>query len=389
FFLNDDPGNGRNVVQRMAFADGTVWDMSAILGRLYTGTEGNDTITGTKSADTISGLGGDDSLYGGDGDDVLLGGDGNDFLSAQGGDDVLDGGAGNDTLSGGYGLHNVYRFGRGDGQDYVQLGHDPYAMDESAHRQNTLQFKEGVKPEDIVLNRVADGWSSGTLGLEVSIAGTQDKVIIRSFLRNDDPGNAYNAVQRIAFADGTVWDLPAIRDRLLAGAAGGAGGAAGSVVAGTAVASAIASVDGGMQVTASPYESAPAHIANVRALVPVEPVLEEPGDAWGLQASAAKFLAAEGADPLADAAPILIHGVQAQAASSLGADDAAAVIDWFVSHARSQSLEGLQGLASLDGQANALVSAMAAFAPPAAGQSGLVAERQGSLANTIAVANWS
>ncbi|WP_415842331.1 calcium-binding protein [Paracidovorax anthurii] len=227
---------------------------------------------------------------------------------------------------------------------------------------------------------MADGWSSGTLGLEVSIAGTQDKVIIRSFFRNDDPGNAYNAVQRIAFADGTVWDLPAIRDRLLAGSAGGAGG---SVVAGTAVASAIASVDGGMQVTASPYESAPAHIANARALVPVEP------EATGLQASAAKFLAAEGADPLSDAAPILIHGVQAQAASSLGADDAAAVIDWFVSHARSQSLEGLQGLASLDGQANALVSAMAAFAPPAAGQSGLVAERQGSLANTIAVANWS
>ncbi|CAM4203636.1 hypothetical protein ACAN107058_23720 [Paracidovorax anthurii] len=32
---------------------------------------------------------------------------------------------------------------------------------------------------------------------------------------------------------------------------------------------------------------------------------------------------------------------------------------------------------------------MAAFAPPAAGQSGLVAERQGSLANTIAVASWS
>ncbi|RAR71636.1 Ca2+-binding RTX toxin-like protein, partial [Paracidovorax anthurii] len=220
FFRDDDPGNAYNAVQRMAFADGTVWDLQAILGQLFTGGAGNDTIVGTKSADTISGLGGDDSLYGGDGNDVILGGDGNDFLSAQGGDDVLDGGAGNDTLSGGYGLHNVYRFGRGDGQDYVQLGHDAYAMDPSAHRQNTLQFKEGVKPEDIVLRQVADGWSGGNMGLEVSIAGTQDKVIVRSFFLNDDPGNAYNAVQRMAFADGTVWDLQAILGQLFTGGAG-------------------------------------------------------------------------------------------------------------------------------------------------------------------------
>ncbi|MEZ4194764.1 calcium-binding protein, partial [Salmonella enterica] len=129
-----------------------------------------------------------------------------DFISAQGGDDVLDGGAGNDILSGGYGLNNVYRFGRGDGQDYVQIGHDPYGMDTSANRQNTLQFKEGVKPEDVVLRQVHDGWNSGDKGLEVSIAGTQDKVIVRSFFRDEDPGNPYSAVQRMVFADGTVWD---------------------------------------------------------------------------------------------------------------------------------------------------------------------------------------
>ncbi|WP_200844401.1 calcium-binding protein, partial [Raoultella sp. 18072] len=141
-------------------------------------------------------------------------------ISAQGGDDVLDGGAGNDILSGGYGLNNVYRFGRGDGQDYVQIGHDPYGMDTSANRQNTLQFKEGVKPEDVVLRQVHDGWNSGDKGLEVSIAGTQDKVIVRSFFRDEDPGNPYSAVQRMVFADGTVWDIPAILGRVFTGNAG-------------------------------------------------------------------------------------------------------------------------------------------------------------------------
>ncbi|NOK07313.1 hypothetical protein HNV27_38400, partial [Myxococcus xanthus] len=141
-----------------------VWDIPAIMQKLFLGTAGNDMIVGTKGDDSIQGGAGDDNLYGGDGNDMLLGGEGNDFISAQGGDDVLDGGAGNDILSGGYGLNNVYRFGRGDGQDYVQIGHDPYGMDTSANRQNTLQFKEGVKPEDVVLRQVHDGWNSGDKG---------------------------------------------------------------------------------------------------------------------------------------------------------------------------------------------------------------------------------
>ncbi|WP_285239393.1 calcium-binding protein, partial [Escherichia coli] len=117
FFRDEDPGNPYSAVQRMVFADGTVWDIPAIMQKLFLGTAGNDMIVGTKGDDSIQGGAGGDNLYGGDGNDMLLGGEGNDFISAQGGDDVLDGGAGNDILSGGYGLNNVYRFGRGDGQD--------------------------------------------------------------------------------------------------------------------------------------------------------------------------------------------------------------------------------------------------------------------------------
>ncbi|WP_040072016.1 calcium-binding protein, partial [Pseudomonas batumici] len=129
--------------------------------------------------------------------------------------DVLDGGTGNDTLSGGTG-NNTYLFGRGDGQDLVTVSYDT-----TVDKLNTLQFKAGVAPSDVVVRQVYDsqmGVSNGAL--ELSIAGTTDKITISGFFYTDSTANPYNPVQQVQFADGTTWDMAAITATLLAGTAG-------------------------------------------------------------------------------------------------------------------------------------------------------------------------
>ncbi|HGY1015968.1 TPA: calcium-binding protein, partial [Aeromonas salmonicida subsp. smithia] len=99
-FYNNNSGNSNSTLQQIKFADGSFWDLTTILAKLYEGTSATDTLTGTIANDIISGAAGDDTLYG------------------EGGDDTLNGGTGNDTLYGGGG-HNTYLFGKGDGQDLV------------------------------------------------------------------------------------------------------------------------------------------------------------------------------------------------------------------------------------------------------------------------------
>ena len=212
FFAWDNPG-GFNPVQQMRFADGTVWSTTNILTRLYAGTAGTDTLAGTIGNDTINGAAGDDTLGGRDGNDTLLGGDGNDWLWGDAGNDILDGGTGSDALIGGLG-NNTYRFGRGDGVDRI----DGRSHDATAGKLNTLEFKAGVAPSNIVLRQVDDGYFGPGRGLEVSIAGTTDRVLIESFFAYDNPANSFNPVQRFTFSNGEVLDTAAIMARVVQGA---------------------------------------------------------------------------------------------------------------------------------------------------------------------------
>ncbi|WP_322784566.1 calcium-binding protein, partial [Verminephrobacter aporrectodeae] len=211
FFVGNNPYGAYNPVQQFKFADGTTWNMVAILDRLFSGTSVADTLTGTPGNDTLSGGAGNDDLRGLAGDDTLNGDEGNDYLEGGAGADTLDGGAGNDTLNGGYG-NNTYLFGRGDGQDRVQ-----YYSDAAADKLNTLQFKAGVAPGDIVLKQVYDNQSGRVEALEVSITGTSDKFVINGFFVGNNPYGAYNPVQQFKFADDTTWNMVAILDRLFSG----------------------------------------------------------------------------------------------------------------------------------------------------------------------------
>jgi trimeric autotransporter adhesin len=257
-------------IERVEFGDGTVWTRTDIDAHLtseltdaadvFTGSAGadvilgkggndsisgvggddtidgglgNDTLRGDDGNDSLVGAGGDDSLDGGLGNDTVVGGDGNDLVSAAGGEDFIDGGAGNDTLRGGDGNDwlvgglgmdsldgnagadtfdgrgdgaadrfnggtggDVYLFGRGSGADEV-------LDDGGAGTVDIVRIDAGVAPSDV---RVT---SSFTL----TINGTADSLRLIYAATAD----AYR-IERIEFADGTVWDEAALRTRFFADA---------------------------------------------------------------------------------------------------------------------------------------------------------------------------
>jgi Ca2+-binding RTX toxin-like protein len=236
YYFNGDATTGYQVEQ-IKFADGTVWNVTAVKTRVLTGTSENDTLTGYASADTLSGLAGDDTLnggagndtldggagedqlYGEDGDDiirggtqndVLVGGNGNDNLQGQDGDDTmfgeagndtLDGGLGNDTLDGGAG-NDIYLFGKGSGNDTIN------AYDVTVGKVDLIQLGAGVRTTDVVLKREGDH-------LVLSINGTTDTLRVIYYF-NGDATTGYQ-VEQIKFADGTVWNVNAIKTRVLTG----------------------------------------------------------------------------------------------------------------------------------------------------------------------------
>ena len=179
---------------------------------------GNDNISGDSGNDLVDGGEGNDVLNGGDGLDLLYGGAGIDSLTGGNGNDRLVGGVGNDVLLGGLG-NNVYVFDIGDGQDEIN-----YYSDTTVGKYNLLRFGIGIDPSQIVARRIYDAafsrYDAGNINalyaaLELSIAGTTDKITVRGVFDYDNPTNPYNPLQGIAFADGTVWGLQQIVARTL------------------------------------------------------------------------------------------------------------------------------------------------------------------------------
>jgi Ca2+-binding RTX toxin-like protein len=153
-----------NRIEQLVFADGVTWDVSEHAALLSIPTEGDDFLVGTA---------------------------GDDFIEAFGGNDTLAGLAGNDYLQGGSG-NDTYLFGRGAGQDYV------YEYDTAAGNIDTIKVAADVNPADVKVTRDADN-------LYLSIKGTTDKITVLDWFASDA-----GKVERVEFADGTVWDVAAL-----------------------------------------------------------------------------------------------------------------------------------------------------------------------------------
>ncbi|WP_236598189.1 calcium-binding protein [Alicycliphilus denitrificans] len=177
------------------------------------GGDGDDVLSGDEDDDRLDGGAGNDRLYGGAGSDVLLGGDGDDILYAAGqygggsagAVDILDGGAGNDQLVGGFGSQ-TYLFGRGDGQDAINNCTDAWngSADPTVGKQDVLQFKAGIQAGDVSLSRDGDN-------LILKINGSTDQVTVQSYFSADGLSPQGYALDLIRFDDGTGWDLAQVK----------------------------------------------------------------------------------------------------------------------------------------------------------------------------------
>ncbi len=158
----------------VSFSDGTTWSQAQLHEQMRGfATEGDDTLFGLNGENAnLVGLAGNDTLYGGSGNDTFDGGLGDDICYGRSG-------------------QNTFLFGRGDGHDSI-IRNGSWSSSEI----NTLQFKEGISPDDVQVTIDREYQTITFL-----IAGTDDRVWIwqPSFAK---------------FADGTVWDLPTILSKI-------------------------------------------------------------------------------------------------------------------------------------------------------------------------------
>ena len=188
---------------------GTSNGESLSVGDLYTlidGDAGDDTLWGNAGNDTLIGGQGNDSLRGNEGNDILHGDAGNDELWGGIANDTLIGGEGKDYLRGGEG-DDVYIFNKGDGEDNI----------EETKGLDTIQFGAGIKPDDVIA-KVVSG-SNGSANLELSIKNTNDKITVYqhfgyfSYSNYEHEDAPYQQIEKVVFADGTIWDLETIHDK--------------------------------------------------------------------------------------------------------------------------------------------------------------------------------
>ncbi|WP_139204271.1 calcium-binding protein [Azotobacter beijerinckii] len=160
--------SGSALVQRIEFADGTLWTPEWIRQNLtmQSGTAGNDVLSALDQSTTLYGLAGNDTLNGGGGDDQLVGGTGN---------DIMVGGLGND----------VYMIELGDAQDILT----------ETGGQDSLVYGSSIAAEDIQVGRVGSD-------LVLTHANDSDKLTFKDWFRYAD-GRAW--VEEIRLADGCVW----------------------------------------------------------------------------------------------------------------------------------------------------------------------------------------
>ncbi|WP_241151891.1 calcium-binding protein [Pseudomonas viridiflava] len=206
-------------IDRIQFADGSIWDQATIKNQVLQGSETEDNLTGTEGDDVIDAGSGDDVINGGDGNDtlkgnagvdtlngsagndVLQGGRGSDTLNGGTGDDILDGGSGNDQLDGGEG-NDTYLFGKGAGQDSIY-----YAYESRADKLDTIKLTD-LNVADISVLREGND-------LLIRVLGSTDNLRVVSHFTSD--ATYGYQIDRIEFGDGTVWDQNQIKFQVMQG----------------------------------------------------------------------------------------------------------------------------------------------------------------------------
>ena len=359
FFYSDDSSSAYNPIQQITFSDGTTWNTAELTRLAMLGDSSDQVIKGTLGADVIQGR------------------EGNDSLSGNAGNDTLDGGTGDDEITGGVGS-DTYLIGKYEGQDVIRS-----TSDSAVGKVDTLQFKAGVMAGDITLDT-----SSTSLLIKIN-DGDDGLITVNDFLYQDNPANALNPLQQIKFADGTIWNQTEILARLYAGTL------ANDTLNGTFNSDTIKG-QGGSDII---YGKAG------------NDVLDGGAGNDELQGGTGNdtYILGRGseADKIVDYdstsgnTDVLSIGTSVTAeqlwfrrlgsdleVSIIGSADKATISNWYSGSAyHVEQFKTADGKVLLESQVDALVSAMAGFAPPASGQSTLPANYQSTL-NPVIAANW-
>ncbi|HYW57028.1 MAG TPA: putative Ig domain-containing protein, partial [Polaromonas sp.] len=169
-------------IQAIRFASGAVWDAATIAQKSLLGTEGAETIVGTVGNDLLQGFGGNDVLVDYEGNDIFVGGTGNDRLYDE-----------NMTSS------DVYRYNRGDGWDDIW----------DAGGTDTIEFGQGISSDEVIVRHFGRHFY-----LEMDSLNT---MWIDSMFHWSDNSLQAQAMEYVAFADGTRWDWTTMRAKSLEG----------------------------------------------------------------------------------------------------------------------------------------------------------------------------
>ncbi|NFV79224.1 tandem-95 repeat protein [Magnetospirillum aberrantis] len=397
-----------------------------------TGGAGSDTLNGSIGQDLMRGDDGNDWLYGGTGDDVLDGGTGNDYLSGDAGDDWLYGGDGNDTLIGAAGRNHV---SGGNGNDivyvYSESGEiiDAGAGDDTIHvggYGGTDTVTTGEGRDMIVIQRMVSGkttlvvtdFTAGSGGDVIDLAsfqetylhawdgqsnpfGTGSLRVVQSgndtLLQVDTDGYGGTAQwQSLAvllgvkasdltaanFFPGYEPDGSGVYGASLTGGSGAdilTGTVGDDVLSGGAGNDTLSGAAGWDTLSGGSGEDL--YLFNLGD--GVDTIVNASGNLDGA-ADTLRF----GASITADTLWFARNGDNLEI-SVLGGSDKVVLTDWYGTNANSQvaSLQLADGTTLDHTNVENLVSAMAAFAPPAATQSELTTQQHQSLDNIIA-ANW-
>ena len=323
-------------VEQIRFADGTLWTIDDLAQRVIvqTGTDRKETMSGWMGKDHLIGLAGNDTLNG------------------REGDDWLEGGAGDDTLVGSF-ARDLYLFNVGDGNDLIIDKAGPSnATAKDVDFRDELRFGPDIQEADIQVVHVGND-------LVFQHVNGKDSVTVKDWFTSDF--SATNQIERITFAStGAEWGIADLEKRVLKreGTAGNdtlEGGIGNDTL------------NGG-----------------------------EGNDTY-------RFGRGDGVDLVQDSggqdALEFDKGVNADQlwfrrqnnsleVSVIGGGDKVVVDNWFGSAANQlETIRSGDGKALAASQVQALVTAMAAFNPPAAGQMTLPADYQAGL-QTVMASSW-
>ena len=181
-------------IEQLQFADNSVVELSQI-GLTFSQTNGDETIKTTAYDDVINAGAGNDNISALAGNDTIFGEDGNDMINAGSGNDKITGGKGNDTIISGAG-NDTYYYNLGDGWDIIEDD------DGTQGNSDTISFGAGISFADLT-------FTQRDTNLEIVIKNNSSQgIVINRFFDTSYRKNF--CIEKLAFADGTIIDMPSL-----------------------------------------------------------------------------------------------------------------------------------------------------------------------------------